>query len=64
MLSGGMQGYVGYGETKGGGGIQTFQKSCKLNLLFVLILRDKCVVHFFFFAKTGIKKNKSTTELQ
>ena len=65
MLSGGMQGYAGYGETKGGGGIQTFQKSCKLNLLFVLILRDNCVVHFFFFfAKIGIKKNKSTTELQ
>ena len=50
---------------RGGGGIQTFQKSCKLNLLFVLILRDKCVVHFFFFlAKIEIKKNKSTSELQ
>ena len=45
----GMKGYAGYGETKGGGGIQTFQKNCKLNLLFILILRDKCVVHFFFF---------------
>ena len=65
MLSGGMQGYAGYGETKGGGGIQTFQKSCKLNLLFVLILRDKCVVNFFFFwQKLELKKNKSTTELQ
>ena len=67
MLSGGMQGYAGYGETKGGGGIQTFQKSCKLNLLFVLILRQVCSSLFFcfcFFAKIGIKKNKSTTELQ
>ena len=60
MLSGGMQGYAGYGETKGGGGIQTFQKSCKLNLLFVLILRDKCVVHFFFFLqKLELKKIKA-----
>ena len=48
MLSGRMQGYAGYGETKGEGGIQTFHKNCKLNLLFILILRNKCVVNFFF----------------
>ena len=54
MLNGGMQGCRGYGETKGGGGMQKpstveFHKNCKLNLLFILILGDKCVVRFLFF---------------
>ena len=63
MLSGGMQGYAGYGETKGEGGIQTFQKSCKLNLLFVLILRQVCsslfFLFFFFLQKLELKKIKA-----
>ena len=63
MLSGGMQGCRGYGETKGGGGMQKlstveFHKNCKLNLLFILILRDKCVVHFPKIGKTGIELKK------
>ena len=43
MLSGGVQGYAGYGETKGGGEMQKlstveFHKNCKLNLILILIL--------------------------
>ena len=59
-----MQGYRGHGETKRGGGIQkllivAFHKNCKWNLLFILILRDRCVIHllccccYFFVAKIG-----------
>ena len=60
MLSGGMQGCRGYGETKGGGGMQKlstveFHKNCKLNLLFILILRDRCVVQFPKIGKNGIE---------
>ena len=55
MLSGGMQGCRGYGETKRGGGIQkfpimAFHKNYKLNLLFILIFRDRCVIHFVVVA--------------
>ena len=62
MLSGGMQGCAGYGETKGGGGMQKpstveFHKNRKLNLLFILILGDKCVVRFLFFFGGGEGKN-------
>ena len=60
MLSGGVQGYSGYGETKGGGEMQKlstveFHKNCKLNLIFILILRDKCVIYFPKIGKNGIE---------
>ena len=65
-----MEGYRGYEETKKGRGIQklpivAFHKNCNCNLLFILIFRDRCVIHslccrcclffFFFFAKNGIE---------
>ena len=53
----------GVRETKGGRGIQkfsiiAFHKNYEWNLLFILIFRDRCVIHFvvvavFFFAKIG-----------
>ena len=60
MLIGGVQGYAGYGETKGGREMQKlstveFHKNCKLILIFILILRDKCVIHFPKIGKNGIE---------
>ena len=54
MLSGGMQGCRCYGETKRGEGgpklpIVAFHKHCKSNLLFILILKDRCVITYFGF---------------
>ena len=69
MLNGGMQGCRGNRETKRKGRIQkfaivAFHKNCKWNLLFILILRDRCVIHFvivvvfFSFCKNWKKWNK------
>ena len=54
--------------------IEAFHKNCRLNLLFILILEDRCVIHllrvslFRFFLQNLEKwneiKNKSTAELQ
>ena len=54
--------------------IEAFHKNCRLNLLFILILEDRCVIQllrvslFRFFLQNLEKwneiKNKSTTELQ
>ena len=51
MLSGGMQGYAGYGETKGGGGPNIPEKLQIKSTLCFDFERQLCSSLFFFFCK-------------